>query len=250
MWVTDLIEPIVIIYILILLLPFLILFVPFLIAWLKGMKKLRYAHEKYARALDITIRRLFGASTLYEVSGPLEAAFLAEGRERIQGRVWLVDRRAYFYYLAKVFRPLNDLLFFSISIEKTPGCSMIIVPRDKPSIVDRAMAYSEQLKLVDIRGLDEFFILTDNASILKHVFDRFIIQELINMRRHISYIVVDYTEPNIELYVEVNEGNYSELIPRMLTLIKMLIQNVTKISPRKTTLDTIIKLKRALKQIS
>ncbi|MEX0568102.1 MAG: hypothetical protein Q6363_002955, partial [Candidatus Njordarchaeota archaeon] len=148
-------------FIFVLMLPFLILFVPFILAWLKGSKNLQKVHQKYQRAISLTLNRLFNASFIAEKLGPLEAVFKGENSINVQGKIWLVDRRAYFYYLAKLFRPINDIVFFSVATKFTPGCILIIVSKDQDRLVEQALGYSKQLELANIKGLEKYLILTD-----------------------------------------------------------------------------------------
>jgi len=221
--------------------------IPFLWAWLKGSKKLKILHEKYCRALEVTFRRLLGASTSFTIISPLESVYEATNRVKVAGKVWLADRRAYFYYFAKIFRPINDMISFSISTSFTPGCCLIIVSRERGKLVEQALAYTEQLEYVDIRGLKDYFILTDNVVGIRHILDEFIVQELVNMKKKILYIVMDYTAPNVEFYIETNEKDYTMVIPRAVMLIKNIMDRAGRISPRRETIDTIKKLKRALR---
>ncbi len=237
----------IIISIFILLLPFIVLFLPFILAWLRGAKNLHSAHQKYMKALEVTFRRLFNATLSYEIRHPLEGIYMAKNQYAIQGKTWLVDRRAYFYYIAKFMRPINDVVFCSMTTPFTPGCALIIVSKNQPKLVDQALSYSKQLDIVRIRGMDDYLLLTDNVVGVKHILDGFTIQELSNLYRYIMYIVVDYTEPNVEYYVEVNEKNYAEIIPRVATLVKRIAESSARVSPKKTTIDAIKKLKRALK---
>ena len=234
-------------FIFVLILPFLILFVPFILAWLKGSKNLQKVHQKYQRAISLTLNRLFNASFIAEKLGPLEAVFKGENSINVQGKIWLVDRRAYFYYLAKLFRPINDIVFFSVATKFTPGCILIIVSKDQDRLVEQALGYSKQLELANIKGLEKYLILTDNIIALRNIFDSFTVQEISNLKKYLLYILVDYMAPNIEFYVEINEKNYAEIIPRVLMLIKNIMTRVSKIAPKKTTLDTLKMLKRSLR---
>ena len=237
----------ILVYFILFSLPFLIVFLPFILAWLKGAKKLRVAHEKYSKALQIMFRRLFNAETASRIINPLECVYEAQNSCRIRGKIWLVDRRAYFYYFAKLFKPINDIIFFSITTNFTPGLSLILVSREHGKLVEQAMAYMEQLEYVELRGLEDYFILTDNVGGLRHVLDEFTVRELVNMKKNFLYIIIDYTEPNVEFYVEVNEKNYASLLPRAVMLAKNIMERTKKISPRKERIDTIKMLKRALK---
>lgn len=234
-------------FIFVLILPFLILFVPFILAWLKGSKNLQKIRQKYQRAISLTLNKLFDASFTSKKISPLEITFRGENTIKIQGKIWLVDRRAYFYYLAKLFKPINDIMFFSIATKFTPGCILIIVSKDQDRLVKQALGYSKQLELANIKGLDKYLILTDNVIALRNIFDSFIVREIINLRKHVLYILVDYMSPNIEFYVETNEKNYVEIIPRVLMLVKNIMTKLGKISPKKTTMDTLKMLKRSLR---
>lgn len=231
----------------VLMLPFLILFVPFILAWLKGSKNLQKVYQKYQRAISLTLNRLFDASFSSEKISPLEITFRGENTIKVQGKIWLVDRRAYFYYLAKLFRPINDIVFFSIVTKFTPGCILIIVSKDQDRLVEHALGYSKHLELANIKGLDKYLILTDNIIALRSIFDSFIVREIMNLRRYMLYILVDYMVPNIEFYVEINEKNYVEIIPRVLMLVKNIMTRLGKISPKKTTMDMLKMLKKSLR---
>jgi len=182
-------------------------------------------------------------------NSPLEATYSAQGRYDIQGKIWLVDRRAYFYYFAKLFRRIDDMISFSIITPFTPGCSLIVVPKSQTRLLEQALSYSDQLEIISIRGLEDYLVLTDNATGVKSIFDAFTVQELGNLREYLLYLVVDYAAPNVELYVNVSEKNYAELIPRILMLVRNIAEKTRRVSPRRVTMDTMKMLKRSLSKI-
>jgi len=221
--------------------------IPVILAWLKGSEKLKVVREKYHKAIEVTFKRIFNATTSHRVVSPLESIYEATNGVKAAGKVWLRDRRAYTYYLLKIFNPLKDMISFSITTQYVPGCSMIIVSRSHRSLVEQAIAYAEQLEYVEIGGLEDYLILTDNLTGIRHVLDRFIVQELVNMKKWILYIIIDYSEPNVEFYIEVTDKDYAESIPRAVMLVKNIMERTRRVSPRREMIDTIKKLKRALR---
>jgi len=236
-----------VIYILVLLMPLLILLVPFIVAWWRGAKNLQKAHKLYSRALRISLSRLFKVNIEYTTLGPLEAVFQGKDGLEVAGKVFLADRRAYAYYLVKIFKEINDGIVLELIMQKPPGCSMLIVSKERPKLLEKALGFAKKLETIDLAGLENFLVMTDNIYAAQRIFDAITIQELVNLRKAIAYIILDYEAPQIEFFFEISEKKYAELIPRILTLTKHIAEIALKIPPRKSKLEAMRMLKKALR---
>ncbi|GEM_PF-4717260 len=237
----------ILIYLFVLLLPLLVLLVPFVLAWWRGAKSIQRIHRLYRRALGITISRLFNINIEYSVVGPLEATFEGKNGLGVVGKVFLADRRAYAYYFIKVFKEINDGVILELMTQRPPGCSMLIISRERRKLLEKALGYAEELETIDIPYLSEFLVMTDNILAAQRIFDAFIVRELANLRKYLAYIIIDYSSPQLEIFFEINDKKYAELIPRILTLTKRIVDDALRIPPRKSKLEVMKMLKKALK---
>ncbi|MCR8432823.1 MAG: hypothetical protein NDP13_04470 [Crenarchaeota archaeon] len=228
--------------------PPLILLLPFFLAWWRGAKNLQRTHRKYERALKLVFLRLFGFNLEYSIKNPLEAVFEGKNQLAVSGKTFLFDRRFYGYYFARLFGGVNDGILVELVTQESPGCSLIIVPKRRRKLLEKILTLSEGLEVVRIADLDkDYLILTDNILAVQKLINSFIIYELANLKRFLAYLIIDYFAPQMEVYFEINDRNYSELIPRLLTLVKHIMENALKITPRKSKLETIRMLRKSLK---
>lgn len=242
-----------IIVIIILISPILILLVPFAIAWRKGRKKLLNAKTKYEKALRISFKKLLNIRNItFEDKSDIEIYFNGENHNmQISGKIWLVDRRYYFYYLASIFRPLNDAISIEINLNRIPGIAMLAVSKDQNKLIQQALSYAEELEVADIDELSPYYLLlVDDLYAFRKIASSFVVDELFNLRRNLLYILIDYGTPNITIFLEVNEKNYHTLIPRTITLLRTLINSIEKLPAKKTKIEVLKRIRKTFSKMA
>lgn len=228
--------------------PPLILLMPFFLAWWRGAKNLERAHKRYERALRLVFSRLFGINLEYSVKNPLEATFEGKNQLEVSGKAFLVDRRFYGYYFAKLFGGLYDGVVIELTTNESPGCALLVVSKKRRKLLEKVLATSEGLDVLRIPDLDEdYLIMTDNVLAAQRLLDSTFIRELVNLNKFLAYLVIDYFSPQLETYFELSDKNYSELIPKVSALVKHVVENALKIPPRKSKLETIRMLRKSLR---
>ena len=226
---------------------------PIVISFIKGKKDLMRALRAYTQGFIKVERRLkeFLKREEFE-KNLLELSYVARiisANARLHATISLIDRRNYVYYLYKLFGKLPDIMAIRIFIDHLPAASLYIIPRKKKRILSKVIAYLSKLEEINIPSLRDWFIFSsDEPRFALRFLSKRILELIRDLKDVINYIVVDYSQPNIEASFEVSEPESENIITKSIMLTTNLMLNIVKVKGAGKEKEITKFLRRALSE--
>jgi len=235
---------------LILFLPFLLLVIlPTILSYFYGNKALQNKKVQYTNLIKQFIRKNIGHAKLsVKELDKLNRIYSIKNGVKINIELGLVERRTYAYYFAKLFGGIPDTIFIKIEIDKTPPAILYQVSKKKRKLIEKSQKYIYTLEEVNLGPLNPYFLaLSDNPRFALKYFDKRYLNLLDELKDQLSFVIVDYKEPQIEIGLQLKDKE-ADLLTKFIEMGLTLSKNVSKVRGKGKESNVLSFVRKALKE--
>ncbi len=228
---------------------FLLVILPTILSYIYGNKSLEKTKLLYTSTIKHAAKKLLREPKLsIKEIDKLNRAYILSGDLDITVELGLVERRTYAYYFAKIFGGIPDAVFLKINLNKMPPAILYMVSKKRKRLIEKSQKYIYALDELNLGQLNNYFItLSDNPRFALKYFDKKIITLITKLKDHLSYVIVDYKSPQIEISMQLKDKEVN-MVHDLMLLGTQLAKSVTKVKGKGKETDVLAFVRKALRE--